>query len=78
MRLCDVGLKVVKCILRELEDKHISCPTEISLGILEELTGCRVQDIGMAFDSYIIKTLRENGIEARKCGKPVVIQLKRI
>ncbi len=76
LRLTDCGYKVVKQILEMIGNNHIVLPTEISLKQLEELSRCRVQSIGMAFDHSIKPALSKNGIEARKCGKPVVIQLK--
>ena len=76
-RLSDCGHDVVKQIVLALEKKHLMLPTEISLKKLEELTNHRVQSIGSAFDSYIKPNLLELDIEARKCGTPVIIQLKK-
>jgi hypothetical protein len=78
MRLSDCGHKVVIEILSNVEKGLITLPTEFSLKRLEELTGCRVQSIGMCFDDYIYKPLLKNGISARKCGTPTVIQLREI
>lgn len=75
-RLSDCGHDVVKHIRLALEKKHLVLPTEVSLKKLEELTGHRVQSIGLAFDDYIKPNLLELGIQARKCGTPVIIQLK--
>ncbi len=49
----------------------------MTLKKLEELSGCRVQSIGMAFD-LIEPALKRSGIGARKCGTPVRIQLSYI
>lgn len=75
-RLSDCGHDVVKQIMLALERKHLVLPTEVSLKKLEELTNHRVQSIGSAFDSYIKPNMLALGIEARKCGTPVIIQLK--
>jgi len=74
MRLSVVGIKVVKAILEMVDGGLVPHSPEIPLKYLEEVTGCRVQSIGMAFDDYIKKPLEEKGIKARKCGTPVVIQ----
>ena len=75
-RLSDCGHDAVVQILRAIEEKRLILPTEISLRKLEELTGHRVQSLGTAFDNYIKPNLHELAVEARKCGTPVVIQLK--
>jgi hypothetical protein len=77
MKLSECGAKTVKAIMNQIEKIYIVLPTEISLKHLEELGGCSVQSIGRAFDPYIDKPLLEQGIEAVKCGKPVVIQLRK-
>jgi len=77
-RLSDCGLEVVTTILNEVKQKHIDLPREISLSILSEMTKCSPQSIGMAFNDYIVKPLRENGIDAKKRGTPVVIEIKKI
>ncbi|WP_445397940.1 hypothetical protein [Zobellella sp. An-6] len=74
--LSDDGAKIVRVILKELEDGTRTLPAEISLKHLESETGVRVQNIGMAFDTYINKPLAAKGILARKCGSPVRIQLE--
>lgn len=75
-RLSDCGHDAVAAITHAIEKKRLVLPTEISLRKLEELTGHRVQSIGSAFDDYIKPNLLELGVNARKCGTPVVIQLK--
>lgn len=75
--LSDDGAKVVREILKELNDGIRVLPTEISLKDLEERTRVRAQSIGMAFDDYIYKPLLNKGIVARKCGTPVRIQLRK-
>lgn len=76
-RLSDCGHDTVQQILLALEQKRLVLPTEVSLRKLEELTGHQVQSIGTAFDSYIKPNLQKLNIEARKCGTPVIIQLKK-
>ena len=78
MRLSDVGQKVAKYILFEVQKKQLVLPTELSLKRLEEELGCRVQSIGMAHDDYIQPILKGNNIASRKCGKPVVMQLSHV
>lgn len=78
MGLSGCGIEVVSTIMEMVKNKIIVLPTEVSLKKLEEMTKCRVQNIGMAFDHYIFPALRENGIHAHKCGKPVRIQLRNI
>lgn len=75
MLLSDVGQKVSKHILAEIRAKHLVLPMSVSLKILEEEIGCRVQSIGMAYEGYIKPILSENNIFSRKCGTPVVLQL---
>jgi hypothetical protein len=75
-RLSDCGYDAVAAITHAIEKKRLALPTEISLKLLEELIGHRVQSIGSAFDHYIKPNLLELGVDARKCGSPVVIQLK--
>ena len=77
-RLSDCGHDAVAAISHAIDKKRIVLPTELSLRKLEELTGHRVQSLGSAFDDYIKPNLRELGIESRKCGTPVVIQLKKL
>ena len=73
--LSDDGAKIVQIIFKEIEQGRLVPPTEISLERLEEISGVRPQNIGMAFDFYIARPLLKKGIEAKKCGSPRVIQL---
>lgn len=75
MRLSDCGHKVSEIIIRRLNDKFLTIPTEISLKLLEEFTGCRVQNIGMSFELYVKPVLNKHGIEVTKKGNPVVLTL---
>jgi len=77
MRLSDCGHKVAESILFALKNKRIVLPTEVSLKFLEESSGCRVQSIGMSFNSYILPVLKENGVNVRKCGTPVVSPIQK-
>ncbi|MEQ1639020.1 MAG: hypothetical protein ABL903_20350 [Methylococcales bacterium] len=76
--LSDDGAKVVQLILNELDTGLRVLPTEISLKDLESKSHVRAQNIGMAFNPYIDAPLLAKGIEARKCGTPVRIQLKKL
>lgn len=76
--LCDDGAIVVGFILKKLDQGVKILPTEISLKHLETKTGVRPQNIGMAFDPYISVPLAKKGIEARKCGTPRRIQLRKV
>ncbi len=64
-------------ILKEIEQGLRVPPTEIYLKYLEEKSRVRSQNIGMAFDPYIAKSLLKKGVKARKCGSPVVIQFRK-
>jgi hypothetical protein len=75
--LCDDGAKVVDFILNQLRDGLRVPPTEISLKYIEEETGVRPQNTGMAFDSHIKSPLNEAGYVAVKQGTPVRIRLTR-
>lgn len=77
MRLTDCGEKVVIVILDAIRKNHVVLPAEMSLQRLEELSGCRAQSIGMSFDDSIKQALLKSGIKARKCGRPVVLQLSK-
>lgn len=76
--LSDDGAKIVRVILLELEKGFRTLPTEIALQELEKKSQVRPQNIGMAFSPYIDQPLLEKGIEARKCGTPMRIQLNKV
>lgn len=75
--LSDDGAEIVRIILHDLEKGFRTLPTEISLQELEKKSQVRPQNIGMAFSLYIDQPLLKKGIEARKCGVPVRIQLEK-
>lgn len=74
----DCGIEVTEYVLGLLTKKLLVLPTEIFLSQISKKTGYAPQIIGMAFDDYIEKKLKANGIAARKAGSPVRLQLKKI
>ena len=76
--LSDDGAKVVHAILLELNSGIRALPTEISLAHLEDVTGVRAQNIGMAFSGFINKPLLAKGILSRKLGTPRRLMLERL
>lgn len=77
MALSQVGQDVVEFIFKQINNGIISDSSEIRLKALNERTGHSCQNIGLAFDSYIKEPLAAKGYEAKKCGRPVRIILKK-
>jgi|SaaInlV_165m_DNA_1040744.scaffolds.fasta_scaffold11917_4 hypothetical protein len=75
MKRIDCAYAVVVCIDKEIKSSCIILPEAISLKKLEELSGCRVQTIGMSYEKFIKPKLLKRGIKSQKTGKPVVLEL---
>lgn len=73
--LSEDGKKVAIEILQDLKKGYLIVPGEIALQELSRRTGVSPQNIGMAFDPYVIKPLENQGYMVRKCGKPARIEV---
>ena len=76
MSLNQCAMEISQLILKEIELNYILLPSEVRLKYLSDKSNHSPQKIGMSFD-HIEKILIANGINARKCGKPVSIQIFR-
>ncbi len=76
MSLNQCAMEISQLILKEIKLNYMLLPSEVRLKYLSDKSSHSPQNIGMAFD-LIEKILIENGINARKCGKPVCIQISR-
>lgn len=76
--LSDDTVKVVRLILDELNSGVRTLPGEISLKYIEQNTGVRVQNIGMAFEDSIKRALENKGLLAVKVGTPRRIRISKV